>query len=346
MAKNVSKYFPLKAMNTLGVGEWDEFINISKSIYSECPSSQKEFFDDIMNYIFYNRQKDYINKMELKIDLLSNKEHKMFTLIYPVMSLWAENKQVYQPDKYFLGDLVQTNNFTITKNDLLHLPVKTFFLDIDEFSETYKGVFVNVSVLEKNAFCTMTYFNKEEKMAARYYTLEFKSDGTAIILEDYGKLNHLSYAFSKAEGFERHSQIPTETIPRIVFQLLLYLTSKEPDINESLKTKYTYRKPVGKPTNSFKEVQIHEVGVKYGKTIKRFLQEEKKKNHKKENEIEIKIIKEGNKRKSPRIHYRSAHWQRYRTGKGRVNTVTKWIEPVFVGAGNKKNVDVVIHKVQ
>lgn len=101
-----------------------------------------------------------------------------------------------------------------------------------------------------------------------------------------------------------------------------------------------------KPTNSFKEVQIHEVGVKYGKTIKKFLQEEKKKNHKKENEIEIKIIKEGNKRKSPRIHYRSAHWQRYRTGKGRVNTVTKWIEPVFVGAGNKKNIDVVIHKVQ
>lgn len=346
MAKNVSKYFPLKAMNTLGVGKWDEFIKMIKSNHSEFPLSQKEFIDDVMNYIFYNRQKDYINKIGQKMDLLSNEENKMFVLTYPVMSLWAENKQVYQPDKYFLGDLVQTNNFTITKNDLLHLPVKTFFLDIDEFSETDKGVFVNISVLEKNAFCTMIYFNKEEKMGARYYTLEFKSDGTAIILEDYGKLNHLANAFSKAEGFERYSQIPTATIPRIVFQLLLYLTSKEPDINESLKTKYTYRKPVGKPTNSFKEVQIHEVGVKYGKTIKKFLQEEKKKNHKKENEIEIKIIKEGNKRKSPRIHYRSAHWQRYRTGKGRVNIVLKWIEPVFVGAGNKKNVDVVIHKVQ
>lgn len=137
----------------------------------------------------------------------------------------------------------------------------------------------------------MIYFNKEEKMGARYYTLEFKSDGTAIILEDYGKLNHLANAFSKAEGFERYSQIPTATIPRIVFQLLLYLTSKEPDINESLKTKYTYRKPVGKPTNSFKEVQIHEVGVKYGKTIKKFLQEEKKKNHKKKMKLKLRLLK-------------------------------------------------------
>ena len=53
---------------------------------------------------------------------------------------------------------------------------------------------------------------------------------------------------------------------------------------------------------------------------------------------------DNNKRRSPIPHFRCAHWHGFWVGKGRTEYAVKWMEPVYVGGENTK--DVVIHRVK
>ena len=156
--------------------------------------------------------------------------------------------------------------------------------------------------------------------------------------------------FFSTESFLSKAKFSRLDMVLFVFQLLCYLTSKEPDIAESPVTRGTYRKPVGKPKNTFSEVQQHDVGVRYGKSIRTRLREndteEKRRRKTQKRAGNADDEQEKNVRKSPVPHFRSAHWQRYWVGEGRKQLVTKWIEQVYVGFRDRDDkTDVVIHKV-
>ena len=114
------------------------------------------------------------------------------------------------------------------------------------------------------------------------------------------------------------------------------MVSHEPQIEDNPITKSTYRppKPGSAIKNKFSELQIHDVGIRFGKAFK----EQKRKVNC--STILTKHLEQT--RKSPIPHFRAAHWQGYWVGKGRTEHIFKWIEPTFVG-GEQSN-DVVIHK--
>ena len=134
----------------------------------------------------------------------------------------------------------------------------------------------------------------------------------------------------------------------VTFQMIAYLTLEKPEITDNPVTKSTYRKPSpgAKPKNRFSEIEIHDVGIRYGKVFQKQLEDYKKSVNDQE-----KTESESGKRhhKSPVAHFRCAHWHTYRYGKGRQFARLQWQEPTFVCGRNPEITepqDVVIHKVK
>ena len=134
----------------------------------------------------------------------------------------------------------------------------------------------------------------------------------------------------------------------LALQLICYITSKEPDINENDVTKSTYKRPKkdSKPKNKFSEIQKWDVGYKYGKTIRTKIKEAEKQYYSSQR---IGSNQNSKKRAPLTPHFRCAHWHHYWTGKGRTEYEVRWIEPTFVGFGDsieKKAIHATIHKVE
>lgn len=374
MAKNKPKYFPLQVLS-----EFDDIMNWKykdireelkeKFMAVDIPENKEEYVKEMVKLEFhpFNFRFPYAiygaYERMLRTGIIQeefNYSDMKDLILYPTfMEIWSENKQVYKPDNEFLDALYKTENFNLCRDDLEHLPTNCFWLDLEEYNNSFNGALVHVLVNSIECYLTIYCFSKQNSsFYSNYFCLGFSQDGTLNtkalnqMISNYSKEALTEIAFDPDTG-EPIKRITTEEytfkpsdICHLVMQILCYMTSKEPDIHESQKTKLSYRKPTGEPKNSFKEVQIHEVGVKYGRSIRAFAKQEVKRLKETESTNDIDIKRLGYKRRSPRLHYRCAHWQRYRVGKGRTQIVTKWIEPVYVGIGSKSTTDVIIHKVK
>jgi hypothetical protein len=369
MAKHVNHYFPLALIDSFDEASYMwHWKNIKEGLaltsFKGIPGDRDDYVLDFLK-IGNEEPKEYIREMVTKVffemyksnDNINSADIKDIFCYPLIIEKWSENKQVFKPDNTFLDALVKTENIRITKSDIEHLPCYNFYLDLEDYNNTFNGAFVQINNLEHEIYISIYCMAKQDAWFSHYLHIMFNENGEL-------KLDELKDIFSEEENKEKdimnfdaetgrvtksiielENDLTTTQIYKMVLQLMLYMTSKEPDLKETEKTKHTYRKPVGEPKNVFREVQMFDVGVRYGRTIRTKLKEEKKKanieKYQPKNEIG-EIIER--KRKSPRLHFRCAHWQRVWTGKGRTVPENRWIEPVFVGAG--RQTDVIIHKVK
>ena len=291
-------------------------------------------------------------------------EIKDYLLYAPIMELWSENKQVYKPDEIFLNALMQTKNFSMGKTEIEHLPVDTFFLDLTEivFTTPYSGAFVHISPNDTNVYIAI-YLVTEDGFFSHYmrciYDENGMLDGAIAELMDVHNndtlgtstdLSMMDFDITTRTFTNRtiaHAKITRLEMTRLIMQVLCYMSSKKPDIQETSVSKSLYKKPQGKPQNRYTEVQTHEIGIKYGSSIRALIKAQKTGKHKTRKHEALQFeTNTDKKRKSPVPHFRCAHWQRFWTGAGRTEPVVKWIEPVFVGfSSTTENSNVIIHKI-
>ena len=265
-----------------------------------------------------------------------------------IYQIWKKNKQVYKPDKNFVPALIKTENLKLSLDTFRHLPCKNFYIDVmdcDLFLPV-KGIFVNIFEIEKRILL-VAYSVNEEAFWSTYDVLHFdKQDEYEMSIDDLiidGDTEGL-YDYCASDIFLRGKQ-PEKNINGLnsneskffIYQLITYITSHEPQFEESSITKSTYRPPKQGSAikNKFSEIQMHDIGIRFGKSFR----EQQKKY--KCNTILTRHLE--NKRKSPIPHFRSAHWQHYWIGKGRTQRIVKWKEPTFVN-GEGSN-DVIIHSI-
>ena len=106
-----------------------------------------------------------------------------------------------------------------------------------------------------------------------------------------------------------------------IMQFILYLCSEKNDIRISEESRKTYREPkVIK--NKYSEIRKYEVGFQLGKLFREY----NKKNSQIQNS-ENNGIRNGSNKKP---HIRRAHWSTYHIGKGRTETVLRWISQIIV----------------
>jgi len=262
---------------------------------------------------------------------------------------WARNKQVYKPDADFAKMLIGTEKLQFTKEQLQHVPADTFFIDYSDCKQfaPIEGALVHVRVIgQKVAISQFIYWHdKTDTLICSSYHLRRMFNDDDILDCSMMSMKDARYYVSgdkEANYTEKRVEECINTVVFFTLQCICYLTSKEPEITESRKSAYRKPTPGIAPKNKYSEIQLWDVGVRYGKTV-RMQQESDSEGQK--------ITQESNgtsDRRSPSPHFRSAHWSHYWTGKGRKNRETRWIAPVFVGfnAENKVVRDVVIHRIK
>ena len=255
---------------------------------------------------------------------------------------WSKSKLVFKPDPDFAEALLKTQRLQLSKEMLTHLPYNYFYIDLSDcvLFKPIVGIFVFVNhIIDKGnnigANISIFLLTTENILFSHYFGGYYDNkDIIDVRLSDECS----DYKVYNPEGDFVYTpgdfSVDRNQVSLFVLQLICYLSIDEPQITVSDYTKNTYVKksPSQKVKNKWNEVQIFDVGILYGKTYR-----EKLKDYKAKDSEDIKH------HKSPVPHLRSAHWHRYWVGEGRTTLKVNWIEPVFVGAKDSKNV--VIHKV-
>ena len=292
--------------------------------------------------------------------------------LFPMyLNKWTRNKQVYKPDIDFVNALMDTEikheddqgneieepGVFISRDAINHLPSDIIYIDLEDSKDVFgkvKGIFVAVGRDWPNGMTADIFIladsEKEEDIAdghniyyfSHYVGGVYNQDGLLDMSLSKMGLDGVGYTGQEIDLKEGDAPVDRSRACIFAMQMLTYIASKEPDILESPLTQGTYKKPPKKykPRNDFSEVQVWEVGVKFGAAL-RLAQKER-------NTEEGTVRKSFSSRRAPLPYYRRAHWQRYWVGKGRTTCVVKWIEPVFVrgNSGAKPDqTDVKIHKV-
>lgn len=261
--------------------------------------------------------------------------------------VWKNNKMVYEPDYEFSQALLETNKLRVYPEMIKHIPFNTFYLDFSKNALfTYEGFFVQVKVYDTGAirisslpteknYSHIPALNEGYEESITAYADSFFIESEMLNVEN--DTYYFDYDLNKdfmqtSDSFKTQWFIGGLSNFRLfLLQFLMYLSSKEPDINESPDTINTYR-PSSVIRNKYSEIRKWEVGVRYGEKIRQF----------KRNKLNVVGEIEGSNQNAKRPHIRKAHWERYHVGKGRKEIVSKWKEPVFVN-GDTDDVITNIH---
>ena len=268
-----------------------------------------------------------------------------------LLDVWGRNKQVYKPDQDFADALLHTEKLELTRYMIEHLPVRNFYIDLSKCKSFAPIVGAFVFVLpRKDAVNICIYLLSEELYYFSFYTGGLY-DPDGVIKLDYGQLVGKDYEVWTPEAIKMgksslNYHLDRKSASIFAVQMIAYLSVKEPDIEEEELSKKIYRKPGPGAVvkNRISEVQMWDVGVRYGKSFREKIKQLEE-STKVPSEEEEKENSQKKKRKSPMPHFKCAHWQHFWVGKrdeGQTREL-RWIEPYWVNGNAPK--DVVIHTV-
>ena len=250
----------------------------------------------------------------------SKQEQYMFSETmadFDCMSLvmtWQKNKQVYRFDKDFTDELLRTENLRFAKDAWCYLPYKLFYVDISDNQElcqkiNCEGFFVRPDLTKKLNKWNIHICKVNEKFFFRD-VLEIPNEDKTITLDQISQSKYVnlidmgSYTDIKAPEVSIVEN-DARLFSVLVAQILTYLASVEPDIEENPETKKTYRKPVegAKPKNKFSEVRQWDVGLRFGTSYRKWKKSASSGTNRGSHPGAVGVKK--------RPHFRRAHWTHY-----------------------------------
>lgn len=240
-----------------------------------------------------------------------------------VLSKWYAEKIVYDFDKNFVQQLINTEDSPIYTDILKRLPFSTYMVELPAGLDSYMGMIVRFEYIEKTdeVLLVSCLLGKHEAHEICYNEsfLSFKNgENFAQSLSD----------FAKEQG------LPPEFIEKNVKELKFavysayYLASKNAVIHDV--TPPRPKRPHGKKVKGEKKppnVRTYEAGYRLAESFEAQMR-------KQDTAVKVLDTPAGTGgTKTP--HMRRAHWHHYWTGEGRTTREVRWIEPVFVGNTNK-----------
>lgn len=297
----------------------------------------KNLLEKMQEYAEKDDVPDYISKNAVKETL------RDFDSISLVM-MWAKNKQVFAFDKDFTNELVKTDGIQFTKDCFDFLPYKYFYIDLSDNAELCQkmyaeGLFVTVEKVWENE--EEVYYIHICKVCGDYFYNDVLTvvNKTKKIETNEIMVNDTISIFDHRKGVSEQ-KIDGRAYQVLVTQILVYLSSAEPDVRENALTKQTYKKPApeSKPKNKYSEVRKWDVGVRFGTAYRTW----------KKNKDKVTVCRTGTGSSGvkQRPHSRKAHWSHYWYGSGDDKVCRpKWISEYYVGMNDNDN-PAVIHKVR
>ena len=311
-------------------------------------------FDKYNDYIMHDRDINKIFFPMFKMSQIEERstEWKDVTTTNLVVNLWRNYKMVYKIDNEFFHEIKQTKDLITTYDMFEKLPFKCFYIDLSDVKNIsdFNGAWVYVVKDNKREDFIGVNIYMISEYADTFYTYyswyNFKAQPEVKWnIKDLPESEFVRRDIrEEIEGITEDTTVlrqdydPRDDIVVAIFQIMSFIAIDANDVSENPITKKTYKKhSKSEIKDTFSEVKMYDVGIRYGKAIKVAKQE-----YKKQIKRNYNITKE---RKPVRPHVRRAHWQRYHIGKGRTDIKTKWIAPVYV-CGNGKEIPVTIREIK
>ena len=319
-----------------------EFVDYVLSVPGALPSNPA--IDKVLIFA-YESMMEYYNSEEVmsqgasKFDPIT--EVKDLTTMSEIMRLWGQKKQIYKINREFMSELTKTTNMKVPVSSLEHLPVDIMYIDFEDsdWLQPIVGAFVYVIPNNGEPQLAIIMVTFEDTFFSYYTTFHYEDDVAEVPKKLIGNITPFSVLAASVEENlmgKKYQNDRRETIVKAIIQVLLFLSADNTDISENPVTKKTYRKPTTEPKHKFSEVQMWDVGFRYGKAI-----ELSKRNASKGVYDESDTSDSGDHvKRSVRPHIRSAHWQRYRVGKGRKEIRVHWIAPIMVNSDSEDGEDI------
>lgn len=307
-------------------------------------------FKGYNSYIIFDKEINKVFFPMFKIKQFEERETEWKDIISTsmVLNLWSKYKMVYKIDNNFFHEIKQTENLVTSKDTFYNLPFDCFYIDLADVKDIsdFTGVWVyikkngnvvgvNIYMISQNQDTFYTYYaryNFENESEVRWSSKELPASEyvkRSFVEEDDRLID---------QTIIRQDYDPRNDIVVAIFQIMSFIAVDASDVSENPTTKKTYSKSK-EVKNTFSEVRMWDVGVRYGKAIKIAKQQYKRNLNRKHSDT---CSKE---RKPMRPHVRRAHWQRYHIGKGRQNIKEMWIAPVYV-CGDGKEIPVTIREIK
>lgn len=314
MSKNI--YPPLLFAELYGENILDYYCN------NHDKDKDNLTFEDMKECL--NERNDLMKLMKHNNMIPSNVDINMQMLSHECAIHWRKNKQVYNFSEEFVNLLNETPlDFILEPSMISTLPYDVFCI---EFGNNYGFIFVGdnseITGIKDDIFLGLILLDPVENNDITTSNVNYRimiAKENNITIKDF------------INGFEVKEDI--DKLEKMV-QMTLYLAAENAIIKENEANKKTYKKPTNRIKNKYSEIRKWDAGV-----IRENVYKESYKN------ITESTIRQY-KRKSPREHWRRAHWQRYKVGPEK-KVVLRWIQPILVNAHHKnKELPTVISKVK
>lgn len=302
---------------------------------------------------YLNNDFDFKNGSAKTDDMMK----QIFTTIQNSNSIlnWATNKQIFRFDNDFTEEIINSDNLVITKDMFDYLPFSTIYIDLEtniKMRDLFDKWLENSN--DENKIDLAGFFFDYRKIIienSEHYEMSFiliyREQSATQIRKILFCIENKEHSIDMVRGtnnadvnkFNVAVSLPYEI--GCMVQLIAYLCTDKPEIQENEDFNANYKKPVPclhKPTD-FKKF---DVGVRFGTAVREW---KKQKAEMSDNETDTTVT--GKPRASYRPHYRRGHWHSYwyKTENGKVKK-PKWIAPVFVNQNKNAETDYIIHKVE
>ena len=351
MSSKHEEYFPIKIVKK--IRENLEKEDIIDSLVRNQWLNKRPSVDQYLDFLFGDKFLDPSYQGNFKMlnhTLLNNKKAKlaafsgmddavsfdaktewkdMFGMEYTILQ-WAFHKQVYKFDKDFFYELINTEGIVIPQWFMEYIPFPDVFIDLSDIDDLspIKGAFVH-RIKKHDGNQLVVYMVTEDQTFFSFYSDFAYENGYYKLPEQMvpnTKFIARSYDENSSNMQLRYLENDCRTVVcKAIIQIMLYLSSEKKDVLESPITKRTYKKS-NIISDKFSEVQMWDVGVRFGQAIRVEKSKHDAAVHEESEEVQSAKI-----RKQPRPHLRGAHWQRYHVGPGRKEVRVNWIPPTFVG---------------
>lgn len=325
LPKGSSNQFVKACREIIELGQTDRllhFINSNPGFMKPSYAGEHKGFNDIC--LKYREQilsaLGKFSKEEIQNDLWNDIVLRQATMSdicmpYFIMDKWAASKQIYCYDPEMELALADTEEIRFDPAVFDRMPYKTIYIEFSPegiLSSHYHGAFIHVAKAGSNYDVLM--IRVKHNMAYHTGNMLCTDDiqGSKIIV------NRDTDCLSKGEIADDWGEFSM-----FVLNALLYLCAVNNEVSENPYTAKTY-KPSASIKNKFSEIRKWNVGVRYGAAVR----------------ARKTAVPADNKKTVPhpmpsvRPHMRRAHWHHYRVGKGKIDMILKWIEPIFVGSGS------------
>lgn len=247
-----------------------------------------------------------------------------------IKSNFKKYKQIYLVNETLRKRLAQTIGLESVSTEIIEkLPCDFFYLQLQYNSDVIaKGQKVEGCFVSREQFSNN---NTEHENLVLVLKLE---NGYVPLKLEIGQIiqDSIEKIWSK-ENVLNDERVEMRKIFSDLLQIVVYMCSIESDIKKVRKG--GVQKNKGK--KKVKENSYFELGYVIGATLgaTRYVYEDSNSNEK---EIE--------KSSSKRTHFRKPHWATYHVGKGRTETIVKWLDTILVNAKNEDGLEITVHKIK